>query len=220
MNILQIGFTTEGSTDERFLGKIIERTFEYELMKNDFEISTYPPIHIDEKSDSFNEKIEKIAPTYNYFHVICVHCDADAPTAKNVMQRKISPAFKMALKNPSGCKHLVAIIPVQMTEAWMLADIDLFIDEINSVKSCDELELPCKARLVETIANPKARIENALRIDRQKLTRRRNKLRIADIYTPLGQKIPIEALNELPSFKTFKENVTQSLINLNYLKPD
>lgn len=218
MNILQIGYTTEGSTDERFLGRIIERTFEYELMKSDFEIDIHPPIHLDEKSDSFNEKIEKIATTYNYFHVICVHCDADAPSADVVMQRKIIPAFNEAKNNPDNCKNLVAIIPVQMTEAWMLADIDLFIKEINSVKSCDELELPCKARLIETIADPKARIENALRIDRQKLPRRRTKLRIADIYTPLGQKIPIEALNELPSFRAFKENVTRSLVSLKYLR--
>lgn len=220
MNILQIGFTTEGSTDERFLGQIIERTFEYELMKSDLDIEMYAPIHLDEKSDSFSEKIEKIAATYNYFHVICVHCDADAPSIDRIVKRKIVPAFNEVQKNPNACRNLVAIIPVQMTEAWILADIDLLINEINSVKSCDELGLPCKARLVEKIADPKARIENALRIDRQKLTRRRTKLRIADIYTPLGQKIPIEALNELPSFRTFKENVTQSMINLKYLKPN
>jgi hypothetical protein len=220
MNILQIGFTTEGSTDERFLGRIIERTFEHELMKSDLEIEMYQPVHLDEKADTFNKKIERIATKYSWFHVICVHCDADAPTSENVMQHKILPALEQVQQNSEACRNLVTIIPVQMTEAWMLADIDLFIKEISSSKSCDELELPCKARLIESIADPKARIENALRIDRQKLTRRRTKLRIADIYTPLGQKIPIEALNALPSFNAFKANVTKSLINLNYIQPN
>ncbi len=127
MNILQIGFTTEGSTDERFLGRIIERTFEYELMKSDLDIEMYQPVHLYDKADKFSEKIERITTKYHWFHVICVHCDADARSLEKVTKLKITPAFNKAQNNPEACRNLVAVIPVQMTEAWMLADIDLFM---------------------------------------------------------------------------------------------
>jgi hypothetical protein len=216
-NILQIAYTTEGSTDERFLGSIIEKTFESLLFESNTEIEIHPPVHVTEKGETFNEKIKAVATNYNFFHVICVHCDSDAPNTDFVEKHKISPAFSLVHNTENACSNLVAVIPVQMTEAWMLVDIDLFLMEINTDKSCNELNLPCRASQIERIANPKTRIEEALREAQINIPRRRNKLKIADIYTPISQKLSKQKLEQLPSFIAFKENVRRSLIILNYL---
>ncbi len=136
-----------------------------------------------------------------------------------MLENKIKPAFELVENTKNTCKNLVAIIPIQMTEAWMLADIELFLNEINTDKSCSELNLPCKVNLIEKIADPKKRIEDALVIAQSnKSKRRRHKFKISDLYTPLSQKIYQEKLEMLPSFKLFKEEARKSLINLNYLQ--
>ncbi len=217
-NILQIAYTTEGSTDKRFLGSIIEKTFESLLFEGNTEIEIHSPVHLSENNESFSKKIQAIATKYNYFHVICVHCDSDSRSSETVLNRKIKPAFQLVNDTENSCKNLVAIIPVQMTEAWMLADINLFLREINTDKSCNELNLPCRANQIETIANPKLRIEAAIREAQINVSKRRNKLKIAELYTPISQKLSLPQLEQLPSFKNFKENVRRSLINLNYLQ--
>ena len=216
-NILQIAYTTEGNTDERFLGSIIEKTFESLLFESDIEIEIHPPVHVKGEGKPFNEKIKAVATKYNYFHVICVHCDSDDPAIDFVLKHKINPAFKLVDDTENACNNLVAVIPVQMTEAWMLVDIDLFLGEINTNKSCDELNLPCKTSQIENIANPKIRIEEALRKAQINLSKRRSKIKIADLYTPISQKLTMARLEQLPSFRAFKENVKSSLIYLNYL---
>jgi hypothetical protein len=215
-NIIQIAYTTEGTTDERFLGNIIEKTFEDLLFESDTEIEIHSPVHVIEACDTFKEKIRAVAIKYNYFHVICIHCDSDDQDSNAVLINKINPAFDIVKNTDDACKNLVAVIPVQMTEAWMLADIDLLLTEINTDKTCGELNLPCKARNVETIADPKTRIKEALRAA-QIGSRRRSKLSISNLYTPISQKLTIRQLEQLPSFRSFKEEVRRSLIKLNYL---
>ena len=216
-NILQIAYTTEGTTDKRFLGNIIEKTFESLLFESNMEIEIHPPVHVTEKGETFKEIIKSVAIKFNFFHVICVHCDSDNPSVDSVLQNKINPAFRLVHNTENACNNLVAIIPVQMTEAWMLVDIDLFLREINTDKSCNELNLPCRASQIERIANPKTRIEEALINAQSNISRRRNKLKIAELYTPISQKLSLQKLEQLPSFRVFKNNVKRSLIKLNYL---
>lgn len=215
-NIIQIAYTTEGTTDERFLGNIIEKTFEELLFESDTEIEIHSPVHVSEAADTFKEKIKTVATKYNYFHVICIHCDSDDQDTMAVHTNKINPAFELVNNTDNACKNLVAVIPVQMTEAWMLADIDLLLTETNTKKTCDELNLPCRPRNIEMIADPKTRIKKALRIA-QIGSRRRSILNISNLYSPISQKITMKQLEQLPSFRSFKEAVRRSLINLNYL---
>lgn len=216
-NILTIAYTTEGTTDKRFLGNIIERVFESLLYEGNTEIEIHQPIHINESGENFPVKIKKIAAKHNYFHVICVHCDSDSPSPKTVLENKILPAFNMVDNSVGACHNLVAIIPVQMTEAWMLADIGLLLKELNTKKSCSELNLPCKPKEVEKIADPKNRIKDAIRLAQSNVPKRRNKLSISDLYTPISLKLQLKQLGQLPSFVAFKENARKSLIKLNYL---
>ena len=110
---------------------------------------------------------------------------------------------------------LIALVPVQEIEAWMLADKELLKKEIGTEKTDIELTIH---RSPEKIANPKEVIEEAIRVAREGMVkRRRAQLTLADIYSPIGQKIGIEKLDNLNSYQDFKENIRSAFRRLKLL---
>jgi hypothetical protein len=217
-NIVTVGYITEGSTDRRFLETIIKKTIDEIAFQCDGEINVYDPIFLEiPKTQNFIEKAlsaAKLAFTNGVF-ILCVHTDADDFGNSTVMTHKINPAIA-AIQNVTQeiCKNIVPIIPITMSEAWMLADKELFKNEIGTILSDEELNIN---KHPEKISNPKTIIEEALRISQSNLPKRRFKLTIGDIYQPLGQKLTIEKLNHLDSFKNFRLSVENAFKALNYL---
>lgn len=217
-----VGFTTEGSTDVRFLRKIIERSFEeiaYEC-QGDVEPVVWP-LEVKKTDLSFSEYALKAAQQGVEeigMMILCIHSDADDATNQNVLDNKIAPARELikAQSDDTTCKILVPAIPVQMMESWMLADKDLLKNEIGTTKTDNELGIN---RSPESITDPKSVIEEAIRIARQEKTRRRRKeLRISDLYLPVGQKVSIDKLKELPSYRRFQEDIRQAYRELHLMK--
>jgi hypothetical protein len=63
----------------------------------------------------------------------------------------------------------------------------------------------------ESFSDPKNAIETAIRIALSgKTKRKRNELKIDDLYDILGQKIDLESLRRLDSFNKFESEVTNS----------
>ena len=215
-----IGFTTEGTTDFQFLESVIQRSFEDVAFECSGELEILPAQYIDKQSGAFTEVVIGYAQQAGKrgFVVLCVHADADAPHDTGTFDNKIRPAF-MAVNHMHGnhvCKNLVAIVPVQMTEAWMLSDKDLLKAEIGTSKSDVELGIH---RPPEVYANPKQAIEAAIKIARQDLTRRhRRELTIVELYRPIGQKLVLTRLENLPSYRKFKEAIRDAFRKLNYLQ--
>lgn len=218
-NIITIAYLVEGPTDVRFLQNIIQRTFEEVAFFCEGDIDVYSPIQIiNPKLGSFNENILSAAQSAEEMgiHVLCVHTDSDNDTDDGAFEFKINPAFEAVGNSALNlCKNLVAVVPVQMCEAWMLADRDLLKDEIGTNKSNADLGI---ARAPETIADPKEVIENAIRISDQDKPKKSRSTTISDLYQPIGQKIPLQTLEILPSFMKFKLAVENAFRQLNYLK--
>lgn len=217
-NIVTIGFTVEGSTDKRFLEAVVRKTFEDVAFECESEIDVYDPIFFPKPLGlGFADQIKNVAEKafHNGINILCIHADADADSDNNTFETKIRPAFEIVEKAEGRiCKNIVAIVPIQMIESWMLADKDLLKTEIGTNKSNEDLEI---IRLPEAIADPKETIKNALRIAQLDLPKRRQRVEIGDLYQPLGQKLKIEKLNEIPSYKKFREAVRQAFVTLNYL---
>ena len=131
INQITIGFTTEGSTDVRFLESIIQRTFEEVAFDCIGQIEILPIQHLSKEDGdvqtsaiNYGKKADKLG-----IMVLCLHGDADDVTDVNAFEQRISPAFRSIENEPSIlCKNLVAVVPVQMSEAWMLADKELLKD--------------------------------------------------------------------------------------------
>lgn len=180
-----IAFATEGTTDKLFLESIIKRTFEnIALNESTQDIEIFDPISlekipgkIEEKALNYAKKaIEKGAM------IFCFHVDADDSQDQNTFNNSINPAFDAILNsNKDLCKNLVAIVPIHMTEAWMLADKELLKRELGIKKNDQELGITKKP---EEFTNPKETIENVIKIVKKEFPkRRRSTLNISRLST-------------------------------------
>ena len=204
-----IALATEGSSDHRFLPNIIQRTFERVAFEDQQEIEIFEPICLSQISgENIREKAKKYAiqAVEKGAMVLCFHADADDKTDENAFNERINPAFN-AIKSDKGdlCKNLVAIVPIQMTEAWMLADKELLKKQLCTKKSDSELAID---KHPESFSNPKETIKNAINKAREGIAKRyRNKLKIDDLYSPLATTIELSKLESLSSYKKFEEAV-------------
>lgn len=219
-NFILAGLFTEGTTDVRFLSSVVERTLEDVAFDCTGDIETKVEIiTINKIGLNFNQQvIEASKSAFDKFGILLffVHTDSDSPSDELIFQTKIIPAQKILLEqDDSYCKNLVAIVPIQMTESWMIADKKLLKEEIGIEKTDAELEIHLNPEL---IGNPKDVIENIIRISKEDLTKRkRNKgLLISDLYQIIGQKIELTELEKLPSYLKFKNSLTNKLRELNY----
>lgn len=219
-NIITIGYSAEGTTDQRFLESIIKNTFEEVAFNCKGSIDVYSPLYINaSKEQGFSHWVKSLSikAYQNGLYVLCIHTDSDEPNDSTAFKNKINPALQTLINDGSEeiCKNIVPIVPIQMSESWMLADKELLKVEINTNKSDRDLGIDKKP---ETISNPKQVIENALRIAQEGLPQRRRKLEIDEIYQPIGQKLEIKKLEQIPSYNKFKKAVEEAFRKLNYLK--
>jgi hypothetical protein len=215
-----VGFAQEGSTDIRLLESIIQRTFEAIAFECDGDIEVLPIRTFTKIRDiSFSDEVLSYARKAEDYGVmvLCVHVDADDIDDGNVFLHKIGPAFALVRGSQDCvCKNLLAIVPVRMSEAWMLADKDLLKTEIGTSRSDYDLNIH---RAPESFADPKAVIEEAIRLARAGFTaRRRRQLNISDLYQVIGQKIRLEMLRQLSAYQKFEAAVREAYRNLNYLR--
>ncbi len=202
---LFLGFTFEGSTDERFFNSIIERTlsdiiFKYSTI--DVEIILIP---LKKSGNTFIEQSMnaiKLGQNENSVDIFFIHCDADDVNNENVIQYKFEPLYK-AIEDSDEVNNciIIPIIPIQMTEAWLIADFELFANEISTNKTKSELQISGNP---EDFSNPKLKIIESMRIVNMELPKKRRKdLQISELYQIIGQKIDINNLRKLKSFQEF-----------------
>lgn len=205
-----IGYFTEGTTDERFFNSIIQRSFQQLAYDSKFQVTVFEPFHLG-KSTQTEIKHQKGA--LNHYDFILIHIDSDRETSNQAYQNRIQPIIK-ALDNPSI--HIIPIIPVRMTESWMLADQQLLKEVLFTNKTYADLGIRSN---VETIADPKACIQNAIRIVNQKRPKKqRGTIVIGELYEILGENIRLSELQRLPSYQQFQDAARQALIKANFLQ--
>lgn len=217
MNILTIGYTAEGSTDVRFLGNIIKRTFEEIAFECEGEIEIFEPQFFPGEGNSFVEEtldVSKKAANSGIM-VLCVHTDSDDRDDQRVRGTKILPAWAAieVCSDNNCCKNLVAVVPVRMTEAWMLADMNLLMEEIGGGQALS-ISNP------EGIADPKDLIKTVIREAFEELSRRqrRRRVEIDELYQPIGKRVDLGLLRSLPSYQRFFNEAREALRRLNYLR--
>ena len=218
MNSLMLTYCTEGSTDELFIGNIIYRTFIELAYECRGEIEVYEPVHIQRISGlSFMDSTLRVALEAGWSNILCVHVDADASTHKHVYNRKIAPCLVEMSNNEDVVKEIVPVIPVYMTEAWMLSDINLLIEEIGADPEVARLVLPSRVNQIERIADPKSTIVEAIRRAYSYKPKKWSKPDISQLYLPLSQKISLDTLKRLSSYMRFYNSCRKSLESMGYI---
>ena len=208
---LLTGLIAEGNTDVRFLKSVINNSMLDISHDCNRQIQLFDIRVIKAEGASFVEKMlaaSSAASKQFGLTILCIHADSDDRTIQSVIDNKFNPFFyELEKKNDSEfCKHIVPTIPIQMIESWMLADRDLLKELINAVGMRD-VDLGIE-RSPESYANPKETIENAIRIASAHLPKkRRDSIMISDLYETLGNRLSLDKLRLIPSFKHFESNV-------------
>lgn len=222
MRQLRIAFFAEGSTDNAFLPTVLEKSVNYcvdvygtcpiDILGVD-EISLHGGTFVDKGLNACQQALEHGA------ELLVVHTDADSATAGKAWAERIQPLLDAVAQADANthCQVVVPAVPVQMIEAWMMADTALLREQMGTAKSDADLGLNRKP---EAYADPKQAIENAIAIVGQDTTkRRRHRLTIGDLYEPLGQQLDIEDLMPLPSFSEFLSGLHAALCQLHICHP-
>lgn len=220
-NFILTGLFTEGTTDNRFLESVVKRTLEDVAFDCTGDIDVeLELIKINKTGLTFNQQIlEASKLAFDKFSILLlfVHTDADDKSDEMVFKSKIIPAQELLSIQEDNfcCKKMVAIVPIQMTESWMIVDKELLKSEIGVEESDAELGIHLNP---ETVNDPKALIEGIIRFSKEgKTKRKRNKgLEISDLYQIIGQKVELAELEKLPSFLKFKNSLIEVLKELNF----
>lgn len=101
----------------------------------------------------------------------------------------------------------------------MLADQTALLELIGTTVSPHELPLPERIQQIETIANPKERLAQIMQMALMNRPRRiRRQRSISELYEPLGRRIGLSNLAQLPSYQQFVADLNQALVQLNFIR--
>lgn len=215
---LTLALYAEGATEECFLPILIQRTAEeitLNLANSTVDVLEVDTWHISPPAPKkAAERIAKaIAETQGY-HALIIHADADHPTREHALDERIKPGIKRAhadVLDTARLQELVPLIPIKMTEAWMLADSKALREVIGT--NIASLGTPERPHQVEAVTNPKqtfAKIVQEATKDRGK----RRKIEVKDLYEPLSASIDLSQLRKVPSYQQFCDDFTEALCKL------
>jgi len=220
MTTLTIAFSPEGPTDVRFLSQIIQRTAIHLLApdKVQQEVDVLLPIPLPRAKSSGDAKILTLGRQAYGFHCLVIHADADDATASRALAERYEPGL-MLLQAEADllCPQLVPLIPIHMTEAWMLADPEALLRILGTPLTASQLSL-LNATGAERKADPKAFLEEVLNAAQTHLKRKNYRLELADLYALLSDSIALERLALLASYQQFQHDLAAALVALRLLR--
>jgi hypothetical protein len=215
----------EGSSDHLFLPIVIQRTSKQLLDQyKQMAIRVLPvkSIILNRLGLSQADYIVQAACQAVDCHALIVHADADDRTSESAMRERYQPGYQqvqqMREHGEQICKHLLPLIPIQMTEAWMLADQETLLQRvIGTSMNAQSLGLPTRMRQIEADANPKSTFNQAVQRAYQHRSRRHRNIDVTPYYESLAQQIKLERLLLLSSYQQFVQDLTDSLKVLNFI---
>jgi hypothetical protein len=111
---------------------------------------------------------------------------------------------------------VVAIVPVQATQAWLLVDEAAIREAVGRPSGTSPLGLP-KLTAIENLSDPKAALQDALRVASQTTGRRRRNVNrsFSDYRQRLLERLDINGpLATLPSWQRLEADVAACLQTL------
>ena len=158
------------------------------------------------------DKIHNGLEVLGDFDLLLVHRDADRAGAET-RYREIASAIS-SVGYPG---QWVGIVPVRMTEAWLLLDEMAIRNAVRNPNGRTRLALPTPA-LAERMANPKAAFETALLDASEKRRRRRREVQrdLPRLRRVLLENLPVGGqLEQLESWARFRDDTISALRQLN-----
>lgn len=203
MKQIIFGIFAEGPTDYRFFSILLERYLTHFCHINEVEVDILPAILIRNKENfplGFIEKMKYIEQDNvgaKGLPYIFVHNDADARTLDQVLDFKWKPWMDECIDKSTW----LAVIPIKMTETWMLVDVEA-LKSTFIIGERDIREIIGNGN-PEGITEPKYKLEEILRRGKQK--------RITNFEENLAKRIRLDLLEQLPSFQFLKGQIEERI---------
>lgn len=214
MRQLVLALYAEGHTDERFLPIIMQRVADRLLRRYAVaSVDVLEPLSlkVSAKIDNRAQRILSAAKMAHGYNALIIHADADAATMEDALRNRYEPGNRLVQTSEGRlCTDLAPLIPIRMTEAWMMADFDAFQDVVGTDLSADDLRFPSKPHQVEKVRDPKSKLSIALN---QIFSRRRRRkmASLGQYYEPLARRISLNKLEKIPAFQQFKGELANIL---------
>lgn len=215
MRQLQYAFYSEGTTDNRLLPAIINRSIVQMLScYANQPVEVLEPYIIDPLPTSQEDPMIQAAKLAFGYDFLIVHYDANHEMQHRVRIHQFDPTIeKIAQMQAGHCDKIIPIIPVYSSEAWMLADHRRLIENLGTKLSAEELNLPSFYQ-IEEINNPRQLLITILDKVNQN---HRNKIELSELYLPLGNQINLRLPNSHDIFSHYLRKVLKELGLINTL---
>ncbi|MHB8625002.1 MAG: DUF4276 family protein [Aggregatilineales bacterium] len=217
MKSLVVGFYGEGNCEYEFLLPLVERILQRLLPDADI-----LPLPMTTEAGSQNEKLKEVACQASGYHLVVFHLDADNRDAQKAFEDRFAPGYE-ALQQLEVCAdgqlpniHIVPVIPIRMTEAWLLADFEAFRSVVGTALLAKVLGFAAHPHQVEGIHDPKTVFDKAVQ-DAGQRRGRRKRIAPSEVYKPLVARLSLELLAKIPAYSLFTGRLHAELKNLGYI---
>jgi hypothetical protein len=153
-------------------------------------------------------KLQAVKDLGGAYELVVVHRDADADGRSPRLQ-EIHTAMERVMPDTPH----VPVIPIRMTEAWLLLDEGEIRRVAGSPKGRMPLDLP-RARNVESVSDPKAQLARALSVASELSGRRLDTFqkRFSEHRRQLLERIdPVGPIRDVPSWRDFNADFSSRL---------
>jgi hypothetical protein len=218
---LGLALFSEGRTDDRFLGPLLQRLCQDLCLKHATDL-------IEVNEDVFllqNPKDLGNAPreqriagaakeAEGLWQILFIHSDGEGDPDR-VMAERVEPGLH-CLNEIYGNKGVgVAVIPVRETEAWTLTDGDALRTVFGTNQSNEDLGIPATPRQSEGLLDPKKALDTAYAATNP--TGRRARAGASALLGQLGQEVSLPLLRQTPSFARTENALLAALRRLGVL---
>ncbi len=146
---MNLGLLGEGSSDRALLPVL--RWLLAETTPKPLELRFVDPVLLPGRARTLAEKVERAA-LLGPWDLLFIHRDADAQP----------PEWRLSeIANAAGRQPHVAVVPVRMTEAWLLVSETAIRAAAGRPSGAEPLSLP-RLKGIETLADPKVTLRDAL----------------------------------------------------------
>jgi hypothetical protein len=228
MSYPAIALSVEGISDARFLIPFITRLVT-DIFLEHGESAPLPIINLIEVPKDADRLINAAMLAENN-DILVFHADCDNRNLLETREQFFEPGkIRLETLRPTLSQNLpevVALLPKYEIETWLLADTETFLtllrQETKSGKTIQELNLPASVRDIESLASPKERLKEAVKLS---LENRSKRLRAnlqreteSNLYVDLAGNIRFNILEQLESYRAFKDELTEALRKLNFIR--
>ncbi len=157
------------------------------------------------------DKIRNGVASQGNVDLVFVHRDAESADSERRYQE-----IEDAIQNASFHRRWVGVVPVRMTEAWLLLDDHAIRDAVRKPNGTIPLSLPLPHEC-EQRADPKAILEAAFITASETTGRRRERIRksFSTLRRTLLENLPVGGrLEQLESWRRFRDDTVAALREL------